>query len=135
MRNSAMTAMLVAALVGCAASGVKVTDEQIARLTPKVTTLSDAERMLGPATTRMRMPDGTTQLHYVYSEATVRAASLIPIVGLVAGGTDVRSNMVVLRFDTTGLLVDVMSSSSQYGTGVGASSGAVDRTAVPQPRQ
>lgn len=135
MMRRATAAALAALLVGCAASGVRVTDEQIARLTPRVTTLADTERALGPATTRMRMPDGSMQLHYIYSEASVRAASLIPVVGLLAGGTDVRSSMVVLRYDAAGVLVDVMSSASQYGTGVGASSGAVDRSAVPQPRQ
>jgi len=125
----------VALLLGCAASGVKVTDAQLAQLRPKQTTLADAERALGQPTTRMRMGDGTTMLHYVYAEASVRAASFIPVVGMVAGGTDVRSNSVMLRFDQAGLLVDVTSSNSQIGSGYGLSSGTIDRKPVEQPRQ
>lgn len=126
---------ICAALMACAATGVKVTDEQLAGFRPGQTTIEQVLSALGPPTTRMRLADGTTMLQYVYAEAKVRAASLVPIVGVFAGGTDVRSNVATLRFDASGKLIDVSSAESQYGTGVGTSAGTITPAPVPQPRQ
>lgn len=129
-------ALLVAALLAaCAATGVKVTDRQLGALHKGETTVEQAVAALGAATTRSRSTDGSVTLQYVYAEATVRAASFIPIVGAFAGGTDVRTNMATLRFDPRGKLIDVSTSESQYGTGLGISAGAVDPARVPQPKQ
>ena len=125
----------LALLVSCAASGVRVTEAQLASLTKGRTTMQDVVASFGPPTMRTRAADGTTLLQYVYSEAKVRPASFIPLVGAFAGGTDLRSNVATLRFDGNGLLLDVASSETEMGTGVGASAGAVNPQPVPQPRQ
>lgn len=134
MNRTILSTACAALLVACAAMGVKVSDEALASLKPG-TTIANAMDTLGQPTSRMRMADGTTLLQYVYAEATVRAASFVPIVGAFAGGTDVRSSMATLRFDAQGKLLDVTSSESQYGTGVGVSAGKINQTTVPQPRQ
>lgn len=123
-----------AALGGCAASGVKVSDDQLGSFVVGTTTEADVLGRLGTPTTRTRNSDGTVVLQYVYAEAQVRAATFVPIVGLFAGGTDVKSNAVNLTFGPDGKLKSSSSTASSYGTGMGASSGTTG-TATQQPRQ
>ena len=65
----------------------------------------------------------------------MRAASFIPIVGLLAGGTDIKTNMVLLTFGPDGKLKDTMASSGEHGTGMGVSAGKIDPSDTQQPRQ
>lgn len=123
----------VATLSGCAATGVKVSDEQASSFVVGQSKEADVVSRLGPPTTRSRNSDGTVVLQYVYAEAQVRAATFVPIVGLFAGGTDVKSNAVTFTFSPDGKLLSTSSAASNYGTGVGASSGT-NGTTTQQPR-
>lgn len=134
MRNVFLTAA-ACVLIGCAATGVKVSDEALSSLKPRQATVDQAIALLGAPTSRMRMGDGSTMLQYVYAEAKIRPASFVPIVGAFAGGTDVRSSMAMLRFGPDGKLIDITTSASQYGTGTGVSAGSVAPDQLPQPRQ
>jgi len=133
MRIAGLIAALV--LAGCAASGVKVTDEHIASLKAGESTESQVVAQLGAPTMRMRLSDGTSIMVYSYSEVQVRPSTFIPIVGAFAGGSDMRSNTVTLRFDRDGKLIDTTSSQTNYGTGTGLAAGAVSQEPTQQPRQ
>lgn len=135
IRGAAHRFLVLVTLAGCAATGVKVTDAQLAGMVKGQTTMEQAVAALGPPTSRTRMADGTSILQYIYAESKVRAASFVPVVGAFAGGTDVRSSVATLRFDATGKLLDVASSESEYGTGVGVSAGTTNPAPVNQPRQ
>jgi outer membrane protein assembly factor BamE (lipoprotein component of BamABCDE complex) len=135
MARNFVTLAFCVLLVGCAASGVKVTEAQISALRAGETTVDQVLAQFGQPTTRMKLADGTVTLLYVYSEAKVRGATFIPIVGAFAGGMDVRSTSATLRFNSAGLLLDVSSSQSELGSGTGAAAGAVETTPLPQPRQ
>jgi outer membrane protein assembly factor BamE (lipoprotein component of BamABCDE complex) len=127
----ATTVALAALLYGCAATGVRVTEDQAAALKPGATTESEVVQRFGPPTMRMRQADGTLLLIYSHAEAQVRPATFIPLIGGLVGGSDVRSTTVTLRFDGNGRLIDTTSATSAYGTGPG---GAVEP--VPdQPRR
>jgi outer membrane protein assembly factor BamE (lipoprotein component of BamABCDE complex) len=121
-------------LAACGATGVKITDSQIANLKKGQTTIDQATAQLGQPTNRMTLSDFTT-LTYSYGEYSARAASFIPVVGVFAGGADVRSSMVMLKFDKQGILQDIITSQSQYGAGNGVSAGNIDTTKVDQPKQ
>lgn len=127
----------VAALVmaGCAATGVKVSEDQLAALKAGETTEAQIVAKLGQPTARTRLGDGTVMLQYVYAESKVRASTYIPIVGAFTGGADTRSNVVMLRFGIDGKLIDTTSSASTYGTGTGLAAGAVTTAPTQQPRQ
>ena len=116
-------AAFVAALAGCAAGGVKVTDQQVAGFKAGETTKSTVLAALGEPTMQMRLADGSTMVVYSHYEATVRPATFIPIVGAFAGGSDSRSNTMTLRFDAADKLIDTTSSSSAMGSGMGLSAG------------
>lgn len=136
MRNNHLfqSIALALALSGCAASGVKVSDEQVNSFVVGTTTEADVLGRLGAPTTRTRNSDGTVLLQYVYAEAQVRAATFVPIVGLFAGGSDVKSTAVNLTFGPDGKLKSSSTAASSYGTGMGASSGT-GGTTTQQPRQ
>lgn len=121
-------------LAGCAASGVKVTDDQLSQFKEGQTTKQEVIAALGQPTTSMRNADGTTLLMYTYSEARTRGSTFIPIVGAFVGGVDTRSNNVMLTFDKQDVLQNSSSSSNQYGTATGI---AVDAggPVTDQPRK
>lgn len=133
-----MRALITIALAGtlsaCAATGVKVTEQQAAQLTPAYSTIDDAIARFGQPTQRTRLPDGSVILSYAHAQATVRPATFIPLVGAFVGGTDTTSGVVSLRFDSAGKFVEYTSSTSTHGTGLGASSGVTTPQNTDQPR-
>lgn len=129
------SAALAACLAACAATGVRVTDEQVSALKPGEATEATAVAALGAPTMRTRLADGWVVLVYTYAEVKMRPATFIPIVGAFAGGADTRTSSVSLRFGADGKLIDTTSSSSTYGTGTGVAAGQVAAEPAPQPRQ
>lgn len=132
---TACTLVVCASLASCAASGVRVTDAQLSSLQVGVTTEADVQSRFGAPTARTRNSNGTVQLQYIYAESQIRAASFIPVVGLFAGGSDIKSTMAVLTFGPDGKLKDSWASSSQFGTGIGISAGQISPGNIQQPRQ
>jgi outer membrane protein assembly factor BamE (lipoprotein component of BamABCDE complex) len=125
-----------ALVAGCAATGVKVTDEDLAFLRTGETTESEVVERLGPPTTRMKLGDGSTFMMYTYAEYSTRASTFIPIVGAFVGGADTKSSHVTLRFDKSGKLIDSSSSSTNMGTASNLSSGVSSPGGdVQQPRK
>lgn len=133
--KSACSMVVAALLVGCAATGVKVTDAQVAAFKPGEATEAQVVAALGEPTMRTRLADGTVMVIYSYAEAQVRPATFIPVVGAFVGGSDSRSTAVTLRFDKDGKLIDTSSSTTSFGTGMGAAAGKVETRPTDQPRQ
>lgn len=131
----AAAAAVVACLFGCAASGVKVTDEQIAHFKEGVTTEKDVIASLGAPTMRSRLPDGSVMMMYMYSEYSTRASTFIPIVGAFVGGADYKSNSVTMTFGQDGKLKSTSSSQTSSGTASGAASGLTSPVDTQQPRR
>ncbi len=100
------------------------------------TSYTDVVGALGQPTSNMMASNGERTIMYTYAHAQVRAATLIPVVGIFAGGTDTNSTNATFTFDSKGVLKSHSTSRSQYGTGSGVVSGAAP--SVPsgdQPRQ
>lgn len=74
-------------------------------------------------------------LIYSFSHAQARPASFIPVVGLFAGGADVRSSSVVLTFDRLGILLDYSVHRSATGMGTGLSAGSYQAPDTSQPAE
>lgn len=127
--------LLAFTLVGCAASGVKVTEEQLGQFKAGETTIEQAIAAFGQPTSRTRMADGSISLMYVFTESTVRPQTLIPFVGAFIGGADATSNLATLRFDPSGKLLDTTSSTTQIGSGMGFSAGQPAPIVTDQPRR
>lgn len=128
-----LAAVAIAALVGCASTGVQVKDEHLNEMKAGETTQADVLSRFGKPTTSMRNSDGTRTLMYVYAESRTRASTFIPFVGAFVGGVDTNSTSVMFRFDKEGKLIDYTSSESEMGTATGI---AVDAEPVEnQPRK
>lgn len=135
MRKILAVSMVALALVGCAASGVKVTDAHLSDLKKGETTEAQVVQSFGSPTIRTRMGDGSTMVIYSYYEMKVRPETFIPFAGAFVGGSDGRTNTVTLRFDPEGKLIDTSSSESTFGYGMGAAAGSVSQQPTMQPRQ
>lgn len=127
-------ALVSVVLAGCAASGVRVTDDQLSTLKPGETTEAQAVAAFGKPTMRMRQADGSVLVMYTYIEVSTRPETFIPFVGAFVGGADSRTNTVTLRFGPDGSLMDTSASESQIGTGTGLAAGAPDPR-LPQPQK
>jgi hypothetical protein len=110
---------IVVLLAGCASAGTKVDPDTVASFVKGRTTVAEAEDALGQPNAMSTAPDGTTVLVYSYAHSSVRAATFIPVVGMFAGGTDTKSQSVVLRFGTDGTYRDASSSAGQVGVTTG----------------
>ena len=126
---------LILAMAGCAATGVRVSPEQVAEFKPGQATEAQVLQRLGAPTSRMSLGDGSVILVYSYADYRMRPASFIPIVGAFAGGADTSSSAVSLRFGKDGKLIDTSSYATATGTGLGASAGKVEPKTPDQPRQ
>ncbi|MCT9812413.1 hypothetical protein N0K08_17355 [Acidovorax sp. Be4] len=126
---------LAAALAGCAAGGVKVTDGQLASFKTGETTKAQVIAAIGAPNMQMRLADGTSMVIYSHYEAKVRPETFIPFVGGFVGGSDSTSTTATLRFDASDKLLDTSSSSSAFGSGMGLSAGKIEPATLDQPRK
>lgn len=123
-------------LLGCAASGVQVKEEQLNQFEVGKATVADVVRALGQPNQNVLMSDGSRMLIYSYAEVQTRPETFIPFAGAFVGGADVRTNTAMLRFDQSGSLLSKSASSGGTGTGMGMSSGTGMPTRIEnQPRQ
>ena len=125
--------MLVAALSGCAAGGVKVTEVQLSSFKAGETTRTQVIASAGAPSVQMRLADGTSVVVYSYFEAKVRPETFIPFVGGLVGGSDSTSTTSTLRFDANDRLIDTTSTVSAYGMGTGFAAGQITPTTLNQP--
>lgn len=125
---------LLLALAACVSTGTQIKEDQLKSFEKGKTTITDVRTALGEPNSTALNPDGTRTLVYIYTQAQARPASFIPLVGAFVGGADSRSNMVMLRFDAAGVLLDYSSSESTFGTGTGLAAGQ-PMPQTDQPKQ
>jgi hypothetical protein len=94
---------LALVLAGCATTGEHMDQSKLASLKPGVTTIADAESVLGKPQSVSRHADGSTTLGYGFSSVQTDGKSMIPIVGGFLGkGTSSSLEYTGLNFDRTG---------------------------------
>ena len=123
-------------IAGCAAAGVRVTEDKLTTLKKGETTIDEVITMFGKPTNSTLDSNGTRIIVYSYAKVSTRAETFIPIVGLFAGGTDIQSNSVAMTFNGKGILINYSSSASELGVGTGmiSSNTTFDRV-EDQPRE
>lgn len=125
-----LCALLIA---GCVSHGVQVSAEKVAQFKPGVTTEADVVAALGQPTSVTSM-NGQRLLSYAGAQAQARPTSFIPIVGLFAGGADVRYSMTMFKFGADGKLVDTTQTNGASGANTGLAAGTMPPVA-DQPRK
>ena len=130
-----IAALATIAMMGCVAMGTQVQEKQLSKLEKGKTTMQEVVASLGQPSTNTYNSDGTRTIAYMYMEAQTRPETFIPFIGGLIGGADSRSNVVTLRFDKNGTLLDYSSLTSSMGTGMGISSGTTFDRIEDQPKQ
>lgn len=121
MRKILLLSALV--LTGCAATGVRVDQNQMSGFQTGKTSYEDVVAQLGQPTEITRKSDGNTTASYIYSEYQTRPETFIPYVGMFVGGGDTRMNTAMFEFNSKGILIDHSYSESQFGTNTGITAG------------
>lgn len=112
MKKILFTALVISVLSACATTGTQIGPDKLAQLKPGITTIADAEQLLGQSMSVQHNYDGTTQLDYLYSAEQTDAKSYIPIAGAFIGkGNHTQSQNTLLLFDKDGKYLKWSSSS------------------------
>lgn len=119
-------------LSACASSGVMIDDQKLQQIKKGETTEAQVIGFLGQPTT-ISTSGGQRILIYAGAHVQARPASFIPVVGMLAGGGDVRSSSVVIRVQD-GVVADISSSQTTIGSGTGFAAGQLIAPVQNQPR-
>lgn len=105
---------MVLLLAGCTTgSGTRIEASQISQFKVGITTYDQVVQALGPPVSTVQNSDGTKAIVYANTNAKIRGATFIPVVGLFAGGADVKSQSVVFTFNADGTLKNYSTSDTQ----------------------
>jgi hypothetical protein len=110
-------------LTACVSTGKKVTQEKVAKFKIGQTTYQEVIAELGQPTDSTLHSDGRRSISYFYSQSQVSAASFIPYVGGLLGGSESESTFVYMDFDQKGVLANYSAKSGGSSTGTGLLSG------------
>lgn len=111
------------ALSACIATGRKVSQEKVSQFKVGQTTYQEVIAELGKPTDSTLHSDGRRTLSYFYSQSQASAASFIPYVGGLVGGSETENSFVYLDFDANGILANYSARSGNSSTGTGLISG------------
>jgi hypothetical protein len=114
---------LCATLMGCASSGVQVTQEQAQSFQVGKSTYGDVVASLGPPTTTTMTSAGQKFAVYSYAAVSSRPQNFIPYIGPLVSGYDTKSSAVTFTFDGRDVLTNMTSTQSNLGTGANLAAG------------
>lgn len=106
MRTTICVAISLIFIMACVSGGTKaITDAGvISQIEVGKSTKVEVKSLLGEPASVGWTDSGEEEWSYFYMRGTPRAASLIPVVGLFAGGTDMKTENLKIRFDKNGVV-------------------------------
>jgi outer membrane protein assembly factor BamE (lipoprotein component of BamABCDE complex) len=112
MKTSLAVIISFGLFCGCTSVGNKqlLDLNLISQIKPDVSTQEDVTRLVGEPTKQTYLDSGDTVWEYDLQQTQVRPASFIPLVGLVAGGANVQTHTLTVRFNKQGIV-------KEFGTG------------------
>jgi outer membrane protein assembly factor BamE (lipoprotein component of BamABCDE complex) len=110
MKNILHIIALAVLLCGCASVGRKLDESKVDQIKKGVTTRDQVVQLVGSPDQITRDGFGRVMFQYIYSRATTKPSTFIPIVGAFTGGADVQSQMLMVTFDTNNAVSDLFSS-------------------------
>jgi hypothetical protein len=114
---------LLGLLVGCAASGVKVSEQQAQSFKVGTSTYNDVVATLGPPTSTTVNSDGVRMAAYNYTSIRSQPQNFIPYLGPLVAGYDNQSSSVTFTFAQNGVLTGTTSSQSGVAAGANLAAG------------
>lgn len=119
----AIAFFLAGLMAGCAASGVKVTEQQAEAFKVGTSTYADVVAALGEPTATSVASNGSRTAAYNYSSIRSQPQNFIPYLGPLVAGYDSQSSSVTFNFDPRGVLTGTTSSQTGLGTGANLAAG------------
>jgi hypothetical protein len=121
--RKALALCIAGLLTSCAASGVKVSEQQAEAFKVGSSTYSDVVATLGEPTSTTVAANGTRTAAYNYASMRSQPQNFIPYIGPLIAGYDSQSSSVSFTFDQRGVLTGTSSSQSGMGTGANLAAG------------
>jgi outer membrane protein assembly factor BamE (lipoprotein component of BamABCDE complex) len=105
-------------LSGCASFGSKqlTSSDIVSQIQVGQSTKSDVKKLLGEPM-NVVFVDTEEDWYYSYTRSTVRPASFIPLVGIFAGGSDMQTYNLTIRFNKDGVVQNVGKGEVKGGAG------------------
>ncbi|MGA2464318.1 MAG: outer membrane protein assembly factor BamE [Thermodesulfobacteriota bacterium] len=106
-------------ICSCASIGDKriAKEEILTQIKVGQSTKSDCRALLGEPTNISFSDDGEETWMYMYTRATTRPTTFIPVVGIFAGGTNMQMHNFTVRFNKDGIVKQMGKGSSKGGAG------------------
>lgn len=125
-----LTAVL---LIGCASTGRKIDMTKIDQIKKGETSQAEVLQLLGTPQQTTRNSKGETTFTYIYTYASTKAETFIPIVGAFAGGANVQTQMTTISFGPDGKVSEYTTSSGANNVSTGLSTDTGSSTNAPAP--
>lgn len=91
-------------LSGCASSGTKIDQNRVRQIKEGVTTKEEVIRLLGNPFTQTLTSDKKVVMMFQYTKVKNRVSNFIPVVNLLAGGVDMKQQILQILIDENGLV-------------------------------
>jgi outer membrane protein assembly factor BamE (lipoprotein component of BamABCDE complex) len=106
MKRIIVLLTLCLTLLGCFSSGNKqiMDASKTSQIQEGKTTKAEIIAVLGEPNHTTSMPNGEEMWMYNYTQSVTRPTTFIPVIGLFAGGTDMKGKTLMFRFDKNGIL-------------------------------
>ncbi len=88
--------LLCFSLAGCATVGKEIQADSLNKIHKGITTEKEVISLLGNPQTKTIGSDGKIIMLYQYTKVKNRTVNFIPVVGLLAGGMDMRTQMLTI---------------------------------------
>ena len=96
----------------------QITDDAIVSEIKKgVSTKDDVKKVVGEPSKVNFTDNGEEVWDYHYIRSQMRGASFIPVVGIFAGGSDMNTQTLTIRFDKTGIVKEIGKGRTSGGGG------------------
>jgi outer membrane protein assembly factor BamE (lipoprotein component of BamABCDE complex) len=115
--------LMLTFLGGCATIGTEIDPAKISAFEKGKTTRAEVEAAIGSPSSVTTLADGNVVAGYMFIHSRTRAATFIPIIGAFAGGSDTRSQIFSIKYDSAGIFQNSTSSIAQSGIGMGLAAG------------
>lgn len=119
-------------LCGCASVGTNFDSRKLAEVKKGQTTEPQLLALFGKPTQRSVNDEGSVSVIWLYTEASVKGTTFIPLVGAFAGGVNSRTKTLVVRLDPSGTVSGYDFSAGGFSTSNGARLDADDNS-TPKP--
>jgi outer membrane protein assembly factor BamE (lipoprotein component of BamABCDE complex) len=97
-----IAALLAVVIAGCSSVGTPIAKDKISQIQVGVTTEPELIRIFGVPSTKTLDPSGSIVLSWVYSRASTKPETFIPVAGVFVGGMHTRLQQLTVLINKTG---------------------------------